>query len=489
MKIKFTLMTIALLMGITGANAQNLLSNPGFEDGTTPWILKNATTAELVTDEAHSGNNSLLAQGALYYDFTDYDFTNFIKKTFTISFWYKTTEGESKILMNLSAYTADISKTLLVGKFTTTTLSETNNGWQQFTATFEPVNLDKDLSPYSILKFKIMPFAPAILIDDFSLTVNDGSSTAVTSVSLNKTTAALTVGNTEQLAATVAPTNASNKNLSWASSNTDVATVDATGLVTAVAAGTADIIVTTEDGNLTTICALTVSAAQTDNLLSNPGFENGKTSWLLEYATTAELITDEAHSGKNSLLALGDIYYDLTNYDFTDFFKKTFTVSFWYKTTEGEAGIGLGLNAYNAGFTETLWVGKFDNTTLSETNNGWQQFTATFIPENTNKSLSPYSILDLTVNISSPAILIDDFSLTVNTVNGINEVRTQLPVRIQSGNIIVTAQSGSSVEVYNALGLKLQSQTANSAETVISNLPQGQVLIVRSGNAVAKVIL
>jgi hypothetical protein len=39
------------------------------------------------------------------------------------------------------------------------------------------------------------------------------------------------------------------------------------------------------------------------------------------------------------------------------------------------------------------------------------------------------------------------------------------------------------------LGIKLQSQTANSAETTLGNLPKGQVLIVRSGTAVAKVII
>jgi len=80
-------------------------------------------------------------------------------------------------------------------------------------------------------------------------------------------------------------------------------------------------------------------------------------------------------------------------------------------------------------------------------------------------------------------------TLTISTVNGISEVRTHLPVRIQNGNVIVTAQSGSQLEVFNALGLKLQSKIANSTETTLSNLPQGQVLIVRSGTAVAKVIL
>jgi len=81
------------------------------------------------------------------------------------------------------------------------------------------------------------------------------------------------------------------------------------------------------------------------------------------------------------------------------------------------------------------------------------------------------------------------FRIVKSTSTGIKELSSQLPVRIQNGNIIVTAQSGSPVEVFNALGLKLQSQTANSVETTLSNLPKGQVLIVRSGNAVARVIL
>ncbi len=84
---------------------------------------------------------------------------------------------------------------------------------------------------------------------------------------------------------------------------------------------------------------------------------------------------------------------------------------------------------------------------------------------------------------------LDDVKIVEAGSAGINQVRIQLPVRVQNGNIIVTTQSGSPVEVFNAMGIKLQSQTANSTETTLSNLPKGQVLIVRSGNAVAKVIL
>lgn len=84
----------------------------------------------------------------------------------------------------------------------------------------------------------------------------------VKSVELNKETLTLKIGDTETLTATVLPTNATNKNVSWKSSNTSVATVDANGKVTAVAAGTANITVTTEDGNKTATCKVTVTASE-----------------------------------------------------------------------------------------------------------------------------------------------------------------------------------------------------------------------------------
>ncbi|MEE0951781.1 MAG: InlB B-repeat-containing protein [Paludibacteraceae bacterium] len=87
------------------------------------------------------------------------------------------------------------------------------------------------------------------------------ATTPVTGVSLNKTSTTLEIGGTETLTATIEPNNATNKNVAWSSSNTSVATVDANGLVTAVAAGTATITVTTEDGNKTATCAVTVNAA------------------------------------------------------------------------------------------------------------------------------------------------------------------------------------------------------------------------------------
>ena len=75
---------------------------------------------------------------------------------------------------------------------------------------------------------------------------------SVTSVTLNKSSLSLTgVGSTEKLSATVNPSDATNKNVSWKSSNTAVATVSSDGTVKAIGAGSATITVTTEDGNKT----------------------------------------------------------------------------------------------------------------------------------------------------------------------------------------------------------------------------------------------
>jgi formylglycine-generating enzyme required for sulfatase activity len=88
-----------------------------------------------------------------------------------------------------------------------------------------------------------------------------GGNIPITGVTLNKTTLSLAVGGSETLTPTVAPSNATNKNVSWRSSNTAVATVSATGLVRGVSAGSATITVTTEDGNKTATCTVTVSAS------------------------------------------------------------------------------------------------------------------------------------------------------------------------------------------------------------------------------------
>lgn len=89
---------------------------------------------------------------------------------------------------------------------------------------------------------------------------------AVTGVTLDQTSLTLKIGNTATLTATVAPSNATNKNISWSSNKESVATVNANGVVTAKAEGTATITVTTEDGGKTATCAVEVKKEETPDV-------------------------------------------------------------------------------------------------------------------------------------------------------------------------------------------------------------------------------
>ncbi len=104
--------------------------------------------------------------------------------------------------------------------------------------------------------------AVPVQLTNGSVTVQGGATAVpVTGVTLNKTSLALSVGANETLTATVAPDNATNKSVTWSSSNEPVATVDQTGKVTAVSPGAAIITVTTADGSKTATCSVTVQAA------------------------------------------------------------------------------------------------------------------------------------------------------------------------------------------------------------------------------------
>ena len=102
-----------------------------------------------------------------------------------------------------------------------------------------------------------------------TVTTEDGNFTATCEISVNNAVINVTgvtvapsekellIGETVQLTATVEPSDADNKAVTWSSANEDVATVE-NGLVTAIAAGEAIITVTTEDGGFNATCAITV---------------------------------------------------------------------------------------------------------------------------------------------------------------------------------------------------------------------------------------
>ena len=98
----------------------------------------------------------------------------------------------------------------------------------------------------------------------------------VSQITLNKAETSISVGNSETLTAMVAPENATNKALTWASSDEDVATVAPDGTVTAVKAGAATITATAADGSgKSAVCKVTVIGGTTP---SQPGGSTGDSS-------------------------------------------------------------------------------------------------------------------------------------------------------------------------------------------------------------------
>ena len=132
------------------------------------------------------------------------------------------------------------------------------------------VTLQKDLTIKSGQTLDIPSGASLTIGNDATLTVDGGTLTGdvtgtvnykVTGVSLNTDSLSLEVGESEALTATITPSNATDQNVTWSSNNESVATVDTSGKVTAIKAGTATITATAADGSgKSASCSVTVKA-------------------------------------------------------------------------------------------------------------------------------------------------------------------------------------------------------------------------------------
>ena len=131
---------------------------------------------------------------------------------------------------------------------------------------------------------------------------------AVSGISLNKTSTSIEKGNTETLTATISPDEATDKSVTWTSSDPSVATVDASGVVTAVAAGEATITAEASNG-LTATCTVTVTAPAAPSLLSLT--IGGATIYYAAGETWGQAIS--RHSSENARWDYEDgfmVYYD-----------------------------------------------------------------------------------------------------------------------------------------------------------------------------------
>lgn len=90
-----------------------------------------------------------------------------------------------------------------------------------------------------------------------------------TGITIATESLSLPIGDSFTLEASVQPSNATNQNIMWSSSNTHVATVSSDGIVTATGDGTATITAKTEDGSFTATCEVTVTVPVTAVVITN----------------------------------------------------------------------------------------------------------------------------------------------------------------------------------------------------------------------------
>lgn len=104
----------------------------------------------------------------------------------------------------------------------------------------------------------------------------ESDSTAVNGVTLSLPATTLNINDTATISVAITPNNATNQDVTWVSDNTDVATIDASGLLTAVSAGSAVITATTSDGSFTDTINIDVVEQQTAFSLQSPVLSEGQ---------------------------------------------------------------------------------------------------------------------------------------------------------------------------------------------------------------------
>lgn len=216
-----------------------------------------SSSSSIATVDTQSGRVDAIAEGTAQIIVTSYDGNKTASCTVTVK--AKTIPVESVSLDKQSLYLTEGNTQTLIATISPSDATDKSVSWTSSNTMVASVSSSGMISALS-------PGEATITV-----TTNDGAKTAtckvnvksksiaVTGVTLNKTTLQLTIGQSEVLFETVSPSDATDKSVSWESSNSSVATVSSSGLVTAKSTGEATITVKTNDGAKTATCMVTVS--------------------------------------------------------------------------------------------------------------------------------------------------------------------------------------------------------------------------------------
>lgn len=247
-----------------------------------------------------------------------------------------------------------------------------------------------------------------------TVTVAGVATVPVTGVGVTPTTAALAVGGTTPLLANVLPANATNKTVTWTSSNTAVATVSASGVVTGVAAGTAMVTATTQSGSFTASATITVTAS---NIPATGVTVSPATASVAVAATTALSATVAPANATNKAV--------------------TWTSSSPAVATVNASGLVTGVSAGTATITATTQSGGFASSSTVTVTSG--TVTPCANPASTTLPLARNGAGDFCFVTSGTVNFINSWNMQLVEINGVNFTNkwaSSLPPKI-NGNYYI----------------------------------------------------
>jgi len=365
------------------------------------------------------------------------------------------------------------------------TTTPTNFGF-----TYECSSTDAANEPSFILAFYL---AKGVISDVWldNIVVEDITG-KVTGVELQYPFLTLRQGQTWQLNRTIQPQGATNQNVTWTSSNTSIATVSTSGLVTGVSFGSATITVTTADGAFT---ANTITTVQQSGVttIANSEFDNGTDAWTLRDYTETPGASIAAVQGAG-LSGTNSLHVNVVNTNSTGWqlavrqmlpfrveLGKTYRVSFMAKVLSASP-----INVTLSG-EESFWSYMHEEANLTTTS---QLFSYEVTVSNEDVALEPYFAINFFVahgainEVWIDKVKVEDLTNAI-PVTGIGLSATVLNLRVgQSGQLtksilptnstnqdVTWSSSNSAVASVNGLGLV--SGIANGTATITAATVDG----------------
>jgi uncharacterized protein YjdB len=288
------------------------------------------------------------------------------------------------------------------------------------------------------------------------------------SIILNADEASLLIGETIELTATVRPENTTDKTVTWSSSNVNIATVDANGLVTAVGVGECDITATCQ--NVSATCHITVLPILPQSIILN---SNNESLHIAETVQLTATVMPESTIDKTVTWSSSDASVATVNAN-------------GLVTAVGVGECGITATCQNVSATchitvlpilaESITL-NFDSTMVKEGN--IVQLNATILPENTTDKTVTWSSSDKRIAIVDSNGLVTtlapgecDITSTCSTVNDICHISVidpaDITIQIEAPQISSCLQNKASINItMDPIPTELRAESSDTTVAVV----------------------